>query len=166
MTIIFHPLFIIVCGETNFESSAALAEHRSKTHMYKCQDCDKEYKLTDSLRNHIRLKHNKNVIMTCCNFCDMVFYDIGLKAGHVSTLHADCNVPFLYLPVSSGSTNLNDTSTTSENMNEKNLWLGYKIGITCIGKKHAFKKWEHFTLNTGCFWKVKKCQYQIKYYPD
>merc|ERR1712088_778529 len=67
----------IVCGETNFESSAALAEHRSETHMYKCPDCDKEYKLTDSLRKHVRLLHNEN--------------DTSLKSGHVSTMHADCS---------------------------------------------------------------------------
>ena len=135
--LIILPFFLIVCGETNFESSAALAEHRSKTHMYKCQDCDKEYKLTDSLRNHIRLKHNENVTMTCCTFCDKVFYDIGHKAGHVSTFHADCSDS-----ASSGNTNLNDTRTKSENINQQNHWLslGNKVGITCIGKKHAFQK--------------------------
>ena len=81
----------IVCGETNFESAAALVEHRSETHMYKCPDCDKEYKLTDSLRKHVRITHNENVTMTCCKFCDKVFYDTSLKSGHVSTLHADCS---------------------------------------------------------------------------
>ena len=80
--------------------------------MYKCPDCDKEYKLTDSLRKHVRLVHNENVTMTCCKFCDKVFYDTSLKAGHVSTFHADCSGG---AAAGSGSTNLNDTST-SENM--------------------------------------------------
>ena len=81
----------IVCGENNFESAQDLIEHRSETHMYNCLDCDKEYKLTDSLRNHIRMHHNSNVNMTCCKFCDKVFYDTRLKSGHVSTMHADCS---------------------------------------------------------------------------
>ena len=93
----------IVCGETNFESAQALVEHRSETHMYKCPDCDKEYKLTDSLRKHVRLLHNENVTMTCCKFCDKVFYDTSLKSGHVSTMHADC----------SGTPNI-DLNSTSE----------------------------------------------------
>ena len=95
MTIIFHPLFIIVCGETNFESSAALAEHRSETHMYKCPDCDKEYKLTDSLRKHVKVTHNENVTMTCCKYCDKVFLDPSQKNGHLINYHPDVAPPSL-----------------------------------------------------------------------
>jgi len=79
----------IVCGETEFESSAALADHRSENHFYKCMDCDKEYKLTDSLRKHVKVTHNENVTMTCCKFCDKVFMDTSQKPGHMASMHSD-----------------------------------------------------------------------------
>ena len=78
----------IVCGETEFESSAALADHRSENHFYKCLDCDKEYKLTDSLRKHVKVTHNENVTMTCCKFCDKVFMDTSQKSGHMASMHS------------------------------------------------------------------------------
>ena len=99
--------------------------------MYKCQDCDMEYKLTDSLRKHIRHKHDKNVTMTCCNFCDKVFYNMSLKAGHVSKFHADCSG-------SSRNTNLNENRITFENIDKHAI--GLKVGITCIGKKYVLSK--------------------------
>jgi len=79
----------IVCGETEFDSSAALADHRSENHFYKCLDCDKEYKLTDSLRKHVKVTHNENVTMTCCKFCDKVFMDTSQKSGHMASMHSD-----------------------------------------------------------------------------
>ena len=96
----------IVCGEINFESPNDLIHHRSDNHMYKCLDCPKEYKLTDSLRKHIRLTHNENIVMTCCKFCNKVFYDVSLKSSHVSSMHGDCNT---------GSNNSNIDLDTSNN---------------------------------------------------
>lgn len=76
----------VVCGMT-FENGQALAEHRAENHFYKCLECDKEYKLTDSLRKHVKVTHNENVTMTCCKFCDKVFMDTSQKSGHMATMH-------------------------------------------------------------------------------
>ena len=51
-------------------------------------DCDKEYKLTDSLRKHVKVTHNENVTMTCCKFCDKVFMDTSQKPGHMASMHS------------------------------------------------------------------------------
>lgn len=79
----------IVCGQNDFESGQALAEHRSENHFYNCLDCDKEYKLTDSLRKHVKITHDSNVIMTCCKYCDKVLMDTSLKANHMASMHSD-----------------------------------------------------------------------------
>ncbi len=84
----------IVCG-LKFETSQALAEHRSENHFYKCGDCDKEYKLTDSLRKHVKVTHNENVTMTCCKYCDKVFLDPSQKNGHLINYHPDVAPPSL-----------------------------------------------------------------------
>ena len=78
----------IVCN-LRFENGTELSEHRSEAHFYKCGDCDKEYKLTDSLRKHVKVTHNENVTMTCCKYCDKVFLDPTLKNGHLANFHPD-----------------------------------------------------------------------------
>ena len=84
----------IVCG-LKFETSQALAEHRSENHFYKCGDCDKEYKLTDSLRKHVKVTHNENVTMTCCKYCDKVILNPSQKNEHLINFHPDIAPPSL-----------------------------------------------------------------------
>ena len=83
----------ILCGETNFESASALVLHRFDTHKYKCPDpdCDKEYKITWSIQRHVNKNHNIQDKITCCRFCNKVFYDVNLKLDHISNMHADCS---------------------------------------------------------------------------
>lgn len=92
-TSISSSITCIVCGQVGFESGNALAEHRSENHFYKCLDCDKEYKLTDSLRKHVKVTHNENVTMTCCKFCDKVLMDTSQKSNHLATMHKDLTSP-------------------------------------------------------------------------
>ena len=84
----------IICNET-FENLGKLVSHRSDNHHYTCKFCEAEnvkktYKLTDSLRQHIRGAHRSpNIIMTCCKFCDEVFYEDVVKAkkDHMDEYH-------------------------------------------------------------------------------
>ena len=89
MTQASSSITCVVCGESDFESGIALTEHRSEKHFYKCLDCDKEYKLTDSLRKHVKVTHNENVTMTCCKYCDKVLMDPSQKSSHLAAMHAD-----------------------------------------------------------------------------
>merc|ERR1719357_664791 len=76
-------LICIVCRETGFESIKSLVDHRSENHPYKCPDCNVDYKLTDSLRKHMKSRHNEDIEMTVCRFCDNVFLDVSQKPGHI-----------------------------------------------------------------------------------
>ncbi len=54
--------------------------------VYNCDDCDKEYKTKDSLRNHIKLKHSKVQPLQCVK-CDKYFLNKYSLNKHVYQVH-------------------------------------------------------------------------------
>ena len=136
-----NSISCIVCGEANFESSSALAEHRSENHLYKCLDCDKEYKLTDSLRKHVKITHNENVTMTCCKYCDKVIMDTSQKADHMAKMH----------PILSPQNNQNHPQNHLQNHPSQNRLEPLTIGYPCPKCPKFFKEPDTLTKHAKFF---------------
>ena len=49
------------------------------------------YKITWSIQRHVKENHDIQNKITCCKFCDKVFYDVSLESDHISNMHADCS---------------------------------------------------------------------------
>ncbi len=54
--------------------------------VYKCEDCDKEYKTKDGLRIHINLKHSRVQSLQCVK-CDKHFLHKYSLTQHLYNVH-------------------------------------------------------------------------------
>ena len=55
--------------------------------VYKCEDCNKEYKKKDSLRVHIKIKHSRSVQSVQCVKCDKLFLNKYSLQKHLYKVH-------------------------------------------------------------------------------
>ncbi len=55
--------------------------------VYKCDDCEKEYKTKDGLRVHIEIKHSTSVQSLQCVKCDKHFLNKHSLKNHLRRVH-------------------------------------------------------------------------------
>ncbi len=60
--------------------------------VYKCDDCDKEYKYKDGLRQHIDFKHSRIESLQCVkcdkHFVNKLSLNTHVRQAHPSKLHS------------------------------------------------------------------------------